>query len=152
MTHQPMARSRAHQGAGAEPATRVGILTGGDGSLGTAALLLEVAGLATVEARSVTELQALVRDSGIAAVVVDPELGDGWAVETAETVAAAIGGRLPVMLLCRHAHDAQVIQQRVAGPAISVLLHEELTAEQLATIIKGAIAAQGVRPKAVAPS
>ena len=145
MADQPSERLSPLQHADTGPASRIGILTGSDGSLGVSVMLLDVAGLAAVEARSVTELQALVRGGGVAAVVMDPELGDGWPVDVAEQAAGAMGEQVPVVLLCRHAHDAHVIQQRVSSTTVAVLVSGQFHADQLKSIIKGAIAVHRAR-------
>ena len=97
------------------------------------------------------DLLALVRDGDFAAVVVDPDLGQGWAVTTAEQIVSSVSGLVPVVLVCRHDHDAQVIQQRLAGPTVIAMLAEQLTAEQLAAAVAGAIAAHAERSRAIRP-
>lgn len=131
--------------AAATPLLRLGALKGTDGSLGTAALLLEVAGVTAVEAMSVPDLVDLARSGGVAAVVVDPELGDGWPIDTAEQIATALRDNAPVIVVCGNSHDAKILEQRIGGSGVYVLQHSGLTAQQLIDIVKGAVAAHSTR-------
>lgn len=132
--------------AAAAPLLRLGALKGADGSLGTAALLLEVAGVTTVEVVSVPALVDLARNGSIAAVVIDPELGDGWPIDTAEQIATALRDNAPVIVVCGNSHDAEILEQRIGRSGACVLQHAGLTAQQLVDIVKGAVAAHSTRP------
>src|SRR4051794_22014592 len=98
MPERPLGMPQPYPDAGTTPATRIATLVGADGALGATALLLEVPGLDIVEASSVAELLSLVRAGGIAAVVVDPDLGQVWTVDTAQQVVTGVGDLAPVTL------------------------------------------------------
>ena len=99
MPERPPSMLHPPEDAGTAHAIRIATLVGADGSLGTTALLLEVPSLDTVEAPSVSELLSLVRRGGITAVVIDPDLGQGWTVDTAQQVVTGVGELVPVTLL-----------------------------------------------------
>ncbi len=152
MSHRDVPPSQPNSDAGVAASLRVTALVGADRSLGTAALLLEAPGLSVSEAASLWELLELARGGSVAAIVADPEQGEGWTVDVAEQIVIQAQGVVPVTLICRHAADAQLIEQRVNRQEVSVLLHEGLTAQQLGSIVAGAVAMHRARPKTSAPS
>lgn len=146
MLRRPDSIKQSESGTGAAHALHVGCLIGADGSLGTAAMLLEAKGLKVEEAPSVDALLALAKSGSIQAVAVDPELADGWPVDAAERLTAALRAGVPLVVICRSDQDAQIIQQRVARPGVSILQLERHSVEQVVAIIRGLIAAHGARP------
>lgn len=131
--------------AGAMPKPHIGILINADGALGIAAMLIDAADLTTIEAESVLALTGLAQSGSVDAVVLDPELGDGWPIDIAEQVAVAVRGIRPLIVVCRQAHDAQLIKGRTAGNSVFVLHDAGLTPEKLIAVVKGAIATHQAR-------
>ena len=64
----------------------------------------------------------------------------GWPVSLAERLAARLGGRVPLVIVCDSAADSEVIEQRLEGPSIRVLLRGSLTAGLLADAARAAAA------------
>jgi hypothetical protein len=126
--------------AGGPAVAQVGVLTGDSGTMGAAALLLGRADLTLRTADSVDGLLEVVRGGAVQAVVVDPEVGGGWPVDVADRLAVELRAAVPLILVCGIAHDATLIEQRINRADVRVLLREHLTPEQLAVVVRGAIA------------
>ena len=131
---------------------RVVVLANVDGSLGAATMLLEVPGISITEVRTAKELVQLVRGGGIAAAVLDPELGGGWPVDTAEQVVNGIQDLVPLILVCRCTADAVLLASRTSRSGATVLRAEALTWVRLDAVVKGTVAAHDARPTPRAPS
>ena len=125
---------------------RIATLVGPDGTLGAAELLRQTPGIQVVEASSLSALLELVRASTIAAVVADPEQGEGWPANTADQIVAQVRDLVPIILICRGKADATLMEQRLAGPGVRIALHEALTPKLLAEVIAGMSAAHQTRP------
>lgn len=131
---------------------RVVVLADAEGSLGAASMLLEVPGISITEVRTAKQLVQLVRGGGIAAAVLDPELGEGWPADTAEQVVNGIQDLVPLILVCRCAADASLLASRNARFGVTVLQADALTSVRLDAVVKGAVAAHDARPTSYAPS
>jgi hypothetical protein len=123
----------------------VGLLMAGDGALGAAASLREAPGVKLVAAGTVTDLAASARAGHVDAVAVDPELGTGWPVDTAEQAVNTLPADVAIGIVCRSHDDAEQIEHRVAAAAaanVRIVLGDPCDAQQLVTILKGLLAAQ----------
>lgn len=145
MPNAPDRDLRSRSGTIAATTLRVGALKAVDGSLGTTAMLLKLADLMTAEAVSVSTLVDLARNGSIAAVVVDPEMGEGWPIDTVEQIVNELRDSAPVIMVCGNEHDAEIIEKRIAKSGLTMLRHTGLTAEKLAAAVRGAVAAHSVR-------
>ena len=139
---------QASENPGASAPIRVGTLVGSDGSLGTSDVLLAAPGLSLSETMSFSDVPRLARSGAVAAIIADPEQGGGWPIDTAEQIVSGARDLVPVILICRQAHDAALIEQRFGGPGVDVLLHGALTGQKLAEIVSGAAAAYAARARA----
>jgi hypothetical protein len=125
---------------------RVGLLMAGDGALGAVASLREAPGVKLVAAGTVTDLAASARAGRVDAVAVDPELGTGWPVDTAEQAVNTLPADVAIGIVCRSHDDAEQIEHRVAAAAnVTIVLGDPCDAQQLVTILKGLLAAQSTR-------
>src|SRR4051795_7292377 len=116
---------------------RVAVLEPPRPALGLAALLAARAGVAAASVRSVADLAALVRAGRADAALVDPELDEGWPAEVAARVADALGGAVPLVLVCRSPLDAAVLGRGPGGLRATVLLRERLSAADLEAVLRG---------------
>lgn len=125
---------------------RVATLLGPERSLGTAVLLSNAPGVSVCEATSLWALLELVRGGTVVAVVADPEQGEGWLIDTADRIVSQAQNLLPIILICRHAADVKLIEQRLGRPNVRVALQDALTPQLLSTIIAGMSAAHKMLP------
>jgi hypothetical protein len=101
-----------------------------------------LAGADRVSMRSVATLDELARlvEAGAAdAAIVDPELGDDWPTDVGRRAAERLHGRVPLVLVCRSARDAAVLEDRVEGYSAVVLLRDRLAASDLAAVLVGEV-------------
>jgi len=126
---------------------RVGLLMAGDGALGAVASLREAPGVKLVAAGTVTDLAASARAGHVDAVAVDPELGPGWPVDTAEQAVNTLPADVAIGIVCRSHDDAEQIEHRVAAAAanVKVVLGDPCDARQLVAVLKGLLAAKAAR-------
>jgi len=118
-------------------AIRVATLTGPL----SAALVHELAADSRLVVRISTspdDLVALVDRNETDAALVFVDETPGWPVSLAERLAARLGGRVPLVIVCDSAADSEVIEQRLEGPSIRVLLRGSLTAGLLADAARAA--------------
>lgn len=126
---------------GAPNALRVVLLTAADGGLGTAGHLIQHPELEIVATASLPDLVRAAQGTSADAVVLDPELGDSWPVDTAEAVVGAPQRSLPVMLLCRSQVDAEQIKHRLGPlPGTLLLLASEHDGKALVAALRGLVA------------
>lgn len=125
---------------------RVALLVAADGRLGMASELRGVHGLELVTAATTGDLVAMVLAGAAEAVALDPELGEGWPVDTAEQVTRSLRASVPVVIVCRSQEDAEQIEHRVGGGGTtSVVLGDRSSGHGLAASVKGLIAVHRAR-------
>jgi hypothetical protein len=95
-------------------------------------------------ASSVPELVILVASSTFDAILVAPELPDGWPTSIAMEAADKLASALPVVVVCRSSHDLQAIRRAVARRA-EVIPRGVLDGENLMTILAGEVAKHRAR-------
>ena len=149
MTDPPVVSLEPNGRYGDFAAVRVAVLTDPQGALGTAALLLEADGVHLMPAASLARLLAIVAAGEAQVAVVDPELGQAWPTEAAEQAVSELLARAPLIFICRVEHDAELIEQRVGGPAVRVLRHGGVSAVEIVTIARGLAAGSGGHPGTV---
>ena len=143
VTKQPLAPPGE---ANASPPLRVAMLIGPQGAAGAAELLRQTPGIQIVEASSLWVLLELVRGGTVAAVVADPEQGEGWPVSAAEKIVSQVQDHVPVVLVCRDGGDVRLLEQRIGGAGVRVALLAALDPQLLSAIVSGVIAAHRTRP------
>jgi hypothetical protein len=129
------------QGAADErPVLRIAALADPGGAAALAGLLEDAAGVVVETVASAGELRALIHSDrpDLALLAVDQTVA--WPVTLAEEVAAALRDRVPLLVLCEVAHDAELIERRVAGPGVTVLMRAKLTAGRLVDAARTAVA------------
>lgn len=134
------ANLQAMPGAGAPPHLRVAIIESDRIDSPLAALLAGHDGVETINATTVADALGLVDSQGAEAMLLDPELPEGWPSTVAEQIVEGIADRMPVLIACRSAADAQVIGDRLGGHRVWVVQREQLTAESAIRFFIGAVA------------
>jgi hypothetical protein len=71
-----------------------------------------------------------------AAIVVAPELSEGWPTSVAADVIDAIAGRLPLIFVCRSPQDAELIANR-GGREVVVLVRQRIVGAELVGVVEG---------------
>lgn len=125
-----------------KPGLTVAVLEAGSGLAG----LLATAGAEVRPAAEIDQLVELVKAGGVEAVVVDPELPEGWPVDIAERAVEQFGERVPVAVVCRSRRDADMIGHRLVGRGAAVLTRDGLSSVRLAAILTGEVARRSVGP------
>jgi hypothetical protein len=106
---------------------------------GLAELLAGQSGVMIKSASTVPELVILVAAGAFDAILVAPELLDGWPASIAAEVADKLGPALPVLVVCRSSHDLQAIRPAVAGRA-DVISRAAVDRERLMVVLTGEVA------------
>jgi hypothetical protein len=106
---------------------------------GLAELLAGTDGVSVRSVATLDELARLVEAGAADAAIVDPELGDGWPTDVGRMAAERLHGRVPLLLVCRSARDAAVLEGRVEGYSAVVLLRDRLAAGDLAAVLVGEV-------------
>jgi CheY-like chemotaxis protein len=97
---------------------------------------------------TVAELLQLVDSHQVDAVLLDPELPEGWPATVAEQLVEGVNDRVPVLIACRSAADAQVIGDRLAGEWVFVMQRERLNPQAIVQLFAGANATRRTKPSA----
>lgn len=121
------------------PIPRVGVLEVSGAADSLAGSLMAETAPDAFEVESFGDLSALLHriDHGdLAAVVVAPELPEGWPTSVATAVIDAVAGRWPLIIVCRSAQDVAVLTgRRPAG--VVVLLRERAGPADLGSVVRG---------------
>lgn len=111
--------------------------------LGVLAPFLGSAEIELTVVNGVPELIEAARRQPPDVVLLDPELGQAWPVDLAETVVQALGEQVPVIVTCRSREDARHIEHRLGPHAATVLpILDGGDAHELLSGLRGLIAAQ----------
>lgn len=86
------------------------------------------------------ELLGLIDASATDVALLSTERMPGWPVSEAEKLAARVGGRVPLIVMVDAADDAEVLEQRIAGRAVQIMLRSSLTGDLLADLVATALA------------
>jgi hypothetical protein len=121
----------------------VAVLEADEGGL--AELLAGQSEVMVRSANSVSDLVILVAAGAFDAILIAPELPDGWPTSVATEVADKLAAALPVVVVCRSSLDLQAISRAVAGRA-TVLSRGALDREGLMAIIAGEVAKHRAGP------
>ena len=134
----PLDGRRVPTEAGAEPEFRVVTLVAGqDSGLG---LLAGVDGLTVKTVAVPAEVGRLAREVRADIVVLAPNHTDAWPVSVAEGVAADLAGSVPLLVVFEAPHDGEVLEQRIGGPGVTLIMRAAITTEQLVHAIRDAVA------------
>lgn len=94
-------------------------------------------------ADSVDSLLERAEGGAFDAILVAPELPEGWPVSIADNVIDAVAGRVPLIIVCRNPQDAAVIESRGRQNGVVVLLRGQVGGSELANIVRGELARRG---------
>ena len=86
------------------------------------------------------DLVALVDRDGVDVAMMFTDEAPGWPVSQAERLAARLGSRVPLLIVCDSASDGEVIEQRLAGPSVRVMTRSCPTSDILADAVRAAAA------------
>jgi hypothetical protein len=106
---------------------------------GLAELIAGQADVAVERTTSIEELTALVAGRTLNAILVDPDLPEGWPTSIATEITEKLASTLPVVMVCQSAHELEVIRRAVIGRAV-VVARNALDREGLVAILHGEVA------------
>lgn len=120
---------------------RLGVLERSGGGTSLADLLLSAGQEgAAFRVDAVDSLDRLLERAGqgaFEAILLAPELAEGWPVSNADSVMDALAGRVPLVIVCRSPQDAAVIGSRGDRDDVVVLVRERLNGAELAAVLRG---------------
>jgi hypothetical protein len=124
---------------GGQPATlSVGVV---EARPALARLLSDGQGVTVREAATLDGLADLITRESVHAVVLDPELPEGWPVSVGMEAAERFGGLVPLFLVCRSRQDASLLDERVGRHGVAaVMLREDIGATGFPDILRGEVA------------
>lgn len=86
------------------------------------------------------EMVAVVDASGADIAILFTAGLTGWPITEAEGLATRLGGRIPLVVMAEVMDDAEVLEQRIAGPMVHVMTRASLTGDVLASLVTTSLA------------